>query len=52
MAAMLSSRVSSIARPAASRRSAVRVQASSRPMWYPGATAPKHLNGTMLGDYG
>nr|6IGZ_0 Chain 0, Lhca-j [Bryopsis corticulans] len=26
--------------------------AAERPMWYPGATAPKHLDGSMLGDYG
>lgn len=47
------------ARP--SRRSSVVVQAKSggqvnsgpnRPMWYPGATPPKHLDGSMLGDYG
>lgn len=30
----------------ASRRTAVCVRAS-RPMWYPGATAPKHLDGSM-----
>mmetsp|Transcript_43680 Transcript_43680/g.130947 ORF Transcript_43680/g.130947 Transcript_43680/m.130947 type:complete len:246 (-) Transcript_43680:100-837(-) len=25
---------------------------AARPMWYPGATAPKHLDGSMAGDYG
>ncbi|KAG2500795.1 hypothetical protein HYH03_001557 [Edaphochlamys debaryana] len=50
-AMMLKSRVAAGAvRP--SRASVVRVSASARPMWYPGATAPKHLNGTMIGDYG
>merc|ERR1712216_1070367 len=23
-----------------------------RPMWYPGAQAPLHLNGQLIGDYG
>lgn len=26
--------------------------AAERTMWYPGATPPKHLDGSMLGDYG
>jgi len=26
--------------------------AAARPMWYPGASAPKHLDGSMPGDYG
>lgn len=26
--------------------------AVERPTWYPGATPPEHLDGTMLGDYG
>jgi hypothetical protein len=33
-------------------RSSVAVRAVSRPTWYPGATPPSHLDGTMLGDYG
>lgn len=27
-------------------------QAKDRDLWYPGAVAPKYLDGTMLGDYG
>ncbi|CAD7702973.1 unnamed protein product [Ostreobium quekettii] len=40
-------------RPAAGRpaRSVTRM-AADRPMWYPGATPPDHLDGTMAGDYG
>ncbi|KAG1660133.1 hypothetical protein FOA52_003793 [Chlamydomonas sp. UWO 241] len=38
---------------AGSRVAARNVQASAaRPMWYPGASAPKHLDGSMVGDYG
>ncbi|GLI59015.1 hypothetical protein VaNZ11_000839 [Volvox africanus] len=47
---MMRSRVAAGVRP--SRATAVRVSASTRPTWYPGATAPKHLDGTLLGDYG
>lgn len=36
-----------VARP----RPCVRV-AAAREMWYPGATAPSYLDGSMLGDYG
>uniref|UniRef100_A0AC62AEM4 Lhca2 n=1 Tax=Dunaliella tertiolecta TaxID=3047 RepID=A0AC62AEM4_DUNTE len=36
--------------PAPARRS-VAAQAA-REMWYPGATPPAHLDGSMLGDYG
>ncbi|KAG2452487.1 hypothetical protein HYH02_002726 [Chlamydomonas schloesseri] len=49
MAMLLKSRVSAGVRPS---RATVRVSASTRPMWYPGATAPAHLDGSMLGDYG
>jgi len=38
------------ARPAA-RRSPVAVSAA-RETWYPGATPPAHLDGSLLGDYG
>jgi hypothetical protein len=34
-------------RPQASRRSAVVVRAADRPTWYPGATPPAHLDGTL-----
>eukprot|EP00887_Chlorella_sp_A99_P000031 scaffold16.g31.t1 len=37
------------ARPA---RSSVVVRAAARPTWYPGATPPKHLDGSLAGDYG
>eukprot|EP00195_Chlamydomonas_chlamydogama_P010221 CAMPEP_0202889590 /NCGR_PEP_ID=MMETSP1392-20130828/165_1 /ASSEMBLY_ACC=CAM_ASM_000868 /TAXON_ID=225041 /ORGANISM="Chlamydomonas chlamydogama, Strain SAG 11-48b" /LENGTH=251 /DNA_ID=CAMNT_0049572951 /DNA_START=69 /DNA_END=824 /DNA_ORIENTATION=- len=50
---MLKSSVSArvAARPA--RRATVQVAASaSRPTWYPGATAPAHLDGSIPGDYG
>eukprot|EP00877_Chromochloris_zofingiensis_P007734 jgi/Chrzof1/3213/Cz12g16070.t1_LHC6[v5.2] len=36
----------------ASPRAAVVARAANRPTWYPGATPPSHLDGTMLGDYG
>lgn len=45
----LSGRVAT--RSAAARSSTV-VRAVSRPTWYPGATPPAHLDGTMMGDYG
>ncbi|WP_289490255.1 hypothetical protein, partial [Klebsiella pneumoniae] len=49
--AALSSRVGSVraARPARGSRVVV---AAARPTWYPGATPPKHLDGSLLGDYG
>jgi hypothetical protein len=34
------------------RRSAVVVQAASRPLWQPGTKPPAHLDGTMPGDFG
>ena len=34
-----------------SMRSVARM-AADRPMWYPGATPPEHLDGSMAGDYG
>ena len=34
------------------RRSAVAVQASTRPLWQPGTTPPAHLDGSMPGDFG
>ncbi|KAI8473655.1 MAG: light-harvesting protein of photosystem I [Monoraphidium minutum] len=40
------------ARPQVSRRGVVVRAAANRPMWYPGAAAPSHLNGTLAGDYG
>lgn len=33
-------------------RRAIVVCAAARPMWYPGATAPSHLDGSLAGDYG
>lgn len=33
-------------------RSSVACRATTRPTWYPGATPPKHLDGSLLGDYG
>ena len=30
----------------------VAARAASRPLWLPGSTAPKHLDGSMPGDYG
>lgn len=30
----------------------VTVRAADRPMWYPGAEPPSHLDGSMCGDYG
>lgn len=38
------------ARPA--RAGPVVVRAAARPMWYPGATPPSHLDGSLTGDYG
>ena len=43
------------ARPSARRaavRSAAVVVAKERPMWLPGTSSPKHLDGTLAGDYG
>ncbi|WP_289490169.1 chlorophyll a/b-binding protein, partial [Klebsiella pneumoniae] len=34
------------------RRSAVVVQAVSRPLWQPGTTPPAHLDGSLPGDFG
>merc|ERR1719394_1830841 len=41
-------------RASATRRAGANVaaRAAGREMWYPGAEAPSHLNGTLLGDYG
>ncbi|KAI8101533.1 Photosystem I chlorophyll a/b-binding protein 5 [Picochlorum sp. SENEW3] len=33
-------------------RASVRVYAADRTLWLPGATAPKHLDGKMAGDFG
>ncbi|PSC76753.1 light-harvesting of photosystem I [Micractinium conductrix] len=55
MQALTSSRVAGFSRPAArvaARRSAVAVQASTRPLWQPGTTPPAHLDGSMPGDFG
>ncbi|KAL4447795.1 hypothetical protein ABPG75_005014 [Micractinium tetrahymenae] len=49
--AALQSRVA-LASRRAGRTSSVRVSAAARPTWYPGANPPKHLDGTLLGDYG
>jgi len=49
--ASLSSRVLATRRVGRSSARSVTVCAA-RPTWYPGATPPKHLDGTMLGDYG
>lgn len=45
------SRMAARARVSRARSVSVRA-AANRPMWYPGATPPKHLDGSMLGDYG
>jgi Chlorophyll A-B binding protein len=40
---------------AAPARPAVRsvvAQATARPLWLPGMTAPSHLDGSMAGDFG
>lgn len=34
------------------RRGAVAVRAAKRDLWYPGATPPAHLDGSMPGDFG
>lgn len=44
------SRASSVSSKAS--RSTVSVQASSRPLWLPGAQVPSHLNGSLPGDFG
>lgn len=51
MALTLQSRSLAGAVRAAPRRAVV-AAAVSRPTWYPGATPPKHLDGSMMGDYG
>jgi hypothetical protein len=30
----------------------VKARASDRSLWYPGMTAPSHLDGSMAGDFG
>eukprot|EP00217_Crustomastix_stigmatica_P007343 CAMPEP_0183790372 /NCGR_PEP_ID=MMETSP0803_2-20130417/1000_1 /TAXON_ID=195967 /ORGANISM="Crustomastix stigmata, Strain CCMP3273" /LENGTH=243 /DNA_ID=CAMNT_0026034587 /DNA_START=40 /DNA_END=771 /DNA_ORIENTATION=- len=45
-------RATSSLRRTRATRGAVQVSASSRPMWFPGAEAPAHLDGSMMGDYG
>ncbi|PRW45697.1 light-harvesting of photosystem I [Chlorella sorokiniana] len=52
MQAALSQRFTAARGTARAARTSVRVQAAARPTWYPGATPPKYLDGTMLGDYG
>ena len=37
--------------PLQGRRS-VTVNAAERQLWYPGGEAPKHLDGSLPGDYG
>ena len=58
---MLASRHAAIARPCATARRAPRASTArevgaragaERELWYPGAKAPKYLDGTMAGDYG
>jgi len=45
---------SALAKPAAraSVRRSVRVNAATRPVWYPGNPPPAHLDGKLAGDYG
>lgn len=52
MAALAARSATSVRPAAASRRSAVAVRASSRPLWLPGADVPSYLNGTLAGDFG
>lgn len=47
---MMQSKIVPCKTPVSARRAVV--VAAARPMWYPGATAPKHLNGTMGGSSG
>lgn len=42
---MMQSKVAPCRAPVSARRAVV--VAAARPMWYPGATAPKHLDGKM-----
>jgi len=58
MAAMMLKKSPLVAGTARVNRAAPRVARpcvvanAAREMWYPGATAPAHLDGSMLGDYG
>eukprot|EP00197_Chlamydomonas_leiostraca_P007830 CAMPEP_0202859490 /NCGR_PEP_ID=MMETSP1391-20130828/1574_1 /ASSEMBLY_ACC=CAM_ASM_000867 /TAXON_ID=1034604 /ORGANISM="Chlamydomonas leiostraca, Strain SAG 11-49" /LENGTH=249 /DNA_ID=CAMNT_0049538523 /DNA_START=46 /DNA_END=795 /DNA_ORIENTATION=- len=53
MAAMMMKRASMGAvRSAPAQRRVAVVSQAAREMWYPGATAPAHLDGSMAGDYG
>lgn len=36
----------------AARAVQVRAESTSRPLWFPGNPAPKHLTGKLAGDYG
>ena len=42
----------SVVKPASRSTSRVVARAAEREMWDPGAVAPKHLDGSMAGDYG
>lgn len=42
-------RAAAVASKAATRRSATRAAAASRPMWFPNAIAPAHLDGRYVG---
>lgn len=46
---MMQSKVTPCRAPVSARRAVV--VAAARPMWYPGATAPKHLDGKMGEQY-
>lgn len=40
------------AKPSRASRVVVNAAGADRELWYPGAKAPKYLDGTMAGDYG
>merc|ERR1739848_404902 len=40
----------SVVKPASRSTSRVVARAAEREMWYPGAVAPKHLDGSMAGE--
>ena len=48
----IASRARATTTPSRASRVVVNAAGADRELWYPGAKAPKYLDGTMAGDYG
>jgi len=48
----IASRARATTKPSRASRVVVNAAGADRELWYPGAKAPKYLDGTMAGDYG